>query len=64
MTSITATLLDCMGSDMTTVNAARVSYNRESEALGASGVDGSPMLPILTDGDKRLIGYMASNKHI
>lgn len=63
MTSITATLLDCMGSDMTTVNAARVSYNRESEALGASGVDGSPMLPVLNDGDKRLIGYLASNKH-
>ena len=63
MTSITATLLDCMGSDMTTVNAARVSYNRESEALGASGVEGSPMLPVLNDGDKRLIGYLASNKH-
>lgn len=63
MTSITATLLDCMGSDMTTVNAARVSYNRESVALGASGVEGSPMLPILNDGDKRLIGYLASNRH-
>jgi thymidylate synthase (FAD) len=44
-----AELLDCMGSDLTVVNAARVSFDRQHEAL-----DGS---------DERLIRYLAQNGH-
>jgi thymidylate synthase (FAD) len=44
-----AELLDCMGSDLTVVNAARVSFDRQHEAL-----DGS---------DARLIRYLAKHEH-
>ena len=42
-------LIDSMGSDLTVVNAARVSYDKTSEAL--------------TDKDIRLIHYLAKHKH-
>tara|TARA_R110000824_G_scaffold16999_4_gene69602 strand:- start:31 stop:660 length:630 start_codon:yes stop_codon:yes gene_type:complete len=43
------TLLDKMGSDLTVVNAARVSFNKESKEL--------------EEGDKKLIKYLATHKH-
>ena len=52
---IEVTYVDHMGSDLSVVNAARVSFGKKSEALGTSGVEGQPMTPILNDPDKRLI---------
>jgi len=53
-----------MGSDLSVVNAARVSFGKKSEALGTSGVEGQPMTPILNDPDKKLIKYLAKHKHM
>ena len=61
---IEVTYIDHMGSDLSVVNAARVSFGKKSEALGTSGVVGEPMTPILNDPDKRLINYLAKHKHM
>ena len=61
---INVTYIDHMGSDLSVVNAARVSFGKKSEALGTSGVEGEPMTPILNDPDKRLIKYLAKHKHM
>ena len=61
---IEVTYIDHMGSDLSVVNAARVSFGKKSEALGTSGVEGEPMTPILHDTDKRLIKYLAKHKHM
>ena len=54
---ITATLIDSMGSDLTTVNAARVSFGKKSEWAVS-------FLPeILTEKDTKLIHYLAKHKH-
>ncbi len=61
---IEVTYVDHMGSDLSVVNAARVSFGKKSEALGTSGVEGQPMRPILNDPDKRLIKYLAKHRHM
>ena len=61
---INTTYVDHMGSDLSVVNAARVSFGKKSEALGMSGVEGQPMTPILNDPDKKLINYLAKHKHM
>ena len=61
---IDVTYVDHMGSDLSVVNAARVSFGKKSEALGMSGVEGQPMTPILNDPDKKLINYLAKHKHM
>jgi len=61
---IKATYVDHMGTDLSVVNAARVSFGKKSEALGTSGVEGQPMTPILNDPDKKLIKYLAKHKHM
>ena len=61
---IKATYVDHMGSDLSVVNAARVSFGKKSESLGTSGVEGGHMTPILHDQDKRLIKYLAKHKHM
>jgi len=61
---IKVTHIDHMGSDLSVVNAARVSFGKKSEALGTSGVEGQPMTPILNDPDKKLIKYLAKHKHM
>ena len=53
-----------MGDDLTVVNAARVSFGKQREALGYTGVEGGAMRPILADGDVRLINYLAKHKHM
>jgi thymidylate synthase (FAD) len=58
------TYIDHMGSDLSVVNAARVSFGKKSEALGTSGVVGETMTPILNDPDKRLIKYLANHRHM
>ena len=61
---ISVTYIDHMGSDLSVVNAARVSFGKKSEALGTSGVVGETMTPILNDPDKKLIKYLAKHKHM
>jgi len=61
---IDVTYIDHMGSDLSVVNAARVSFGKKSEALGTSGVVGETMTPILNDPDKKLIKYLAKHKHM
>jgi len=59
MTKITATYIDHMGSDLSTVNAARVSFGK------SSSMDEDNMgVWHLKDGDKRLIKYLAKHKHL
>ena len=42
-------LVDCMGSDLTVVNAARVSFNKNVEHFSS--------------GDEKLIKFLAENNH-
>ena len=59
MTQITATYIDHCGSDLSTVNAARVSFGK------SSSMDEDNMgVWHLKDGDKRLIKYLAKHGHI
>ena len=58
MVMITATLIDYMGSDLTTVNAARVSFGKESQ--WEYGADGTHYLSYK---DAKLIKYLAEHKH-
>ena len=53
-----------MGSDLTVVNAARVSFGKQVEALGYTGADGGSMRPILHDRDVKLINYLAKHRHM
>lgn len=62
-------LLSVMGTDLTVVNAARVSFNKESDWEGV-GEDHTerpgkeePFDPYLHDKDIRLINYLAKHKH-
>jgi len=61
---IKVTYIDHMGSDLSVVNAARVSFGKKSAALGYSGVGDENMRPILHDKDKKLIKYLAKHKHM
>ena len=60
-----AKLIDHMGSDLTVVNAARVSFDKESE--WEYEIDGTftsaEITQSLSERDDRLIHYLASHKH-
>ena len=59
MSNITVTLIDHMGSDLSVVNAARVSFGKKSS------MDEDNMgVWHLKDKDKKLIGYLAKHKHL
>ena len=59
MTQIKTTYIDHMGSDLSVVNAARVSFGK------SSSMDEDNMgVWHLKDGDKRLIKYLAKHKHL
>ena len=61
---IEVTYIDHMGSDLSVVNSARVSFGKNSEALGEVGIGDDPvMVPVLHDNDVRLIRYLAKHKH-
>jgi len=60
MTQINATLIDHMGSDLSVVNAARVSFGKTSE-MDMSDPWGPPKLK---EKDAKLIRYLAKHKHI
>lgn len=60
---------NCAGSDLSVVNAARVSFAKESDwvKLEAHGIDQhgayTDTIHVLSDADKRLINYLAKHKH-
>ena len=56
---ITVTLLDHMGSDLTVVNAARVSFDKETMFEW----DHEELCAKLSDADKRLVKYLARHDH-
>lgn len=60
---ITATYVDHMGSDLSVVNAARVSFGKKS-ALEEPFEDCDVSLLRLNKGDTKLIQYLASHAHI
>tara|TARA_R110000851_G_scaffold252385_1_gene404907 strand:- start:9 stop:647 length:639 start_codon:yes stop_codon:yes gene_type:complete len=53
-----------MGSDLTVVNAARVSFGKKREALGYTGIDDGVLRPVLHDTDTNLIKYLAKHRHM
>jgi len=55
-------LVDYMGSDLTVVNAARVSFNKESDWDSEPNWNGDRKR-VLSEKDKKLIGYLAKHKH-
>ena len=59
MTQIEATYVDHMGSDISVVNAARVSFGKQSFF---EGLVGGPN--VLSDRDTKLVKYLAKHKHI
>jgi thymidylate synthase (FAD) len=58
---IEATLIDHMGSDISVVNAARVSFGKKSELVCTDHTLGTYELK---EGDKKLIKYLAKHNHI
>ena len=59
MTQITATYIDHMGSDLSVVNAARVSFGKKSHFEGRVGGPN-----VLSSRDTKLVNYLASHKHL
>ena len=64
---ITATYIDHMGSDLSVVNAARVSFGKQSEweweEVGVKAF-GNESYQRLSDKDAKLIYYLAKHKHM
>ena len=58
---IETTYVDHMGSDLSVVNAARVSFGKKSKLVCTNLVLGTYDM---SNGDKRLIKYLAKHKHI
>jgi len=69
VSDIEVTLIDHCGSDLSVVNAARVSFDKESEwdISWEAGEDFNGVFEDcvreLKDGDKKLISYLAKHKH-
>ena len=61
MTQITATYIDHMGSDLSVVNAARVSFGKTSQLVFNDDPDD---VGSLSERDTKLIRYLAKHKHI
>ena len=59
MTQITTTYIDHMGSDLSVVNAARVSFGKKSHFEGRVGGPN-----VLSERDTKLVKYLAKHKHI
>jgi thymidylate synthase (FAD) len=70
MTQIKATLIDHMGSDISTVNAARVSFGKQSTPVKwdwyeyESGGTSGDFIAVLKEGDVKLVKYLAKHKHL
>jgi len=66
-TAIAVTYIDHMGSDLSVVNAARVSFGKKSHCEEIRWVemgDWCGDMPIVNDRDTKLIKYLAKHKHI
>ena len=59
MAKITVNYIDHMGSDLSTVNAARVSFGKKSQFEGRVGGPN-----VLSERDTKLVKYLAKHKHI
>lgn len=59
------TLVDYMGSDLSVVNAARVSFDKESdwEVSSNAKFTGDETINILSEKDEKLINYLAKHNH-
>ena len=55
--------VDHMGNDLTVVNAARVSFNKESDWEGEQNWTGAIKDKKLSERDQKLIKYLATHKH-
>ena len=71
MTQITTTLIDHMGNDLSVVNAARVSFGKQSDWDHTPCPDSHNMPPEIVSEDKKLthkdtklIRYLAKHKHL
>lgn len=63
---IAATYIDHMGSDLSVVNAARVSFGKKSHCEETRWVDMGDWcgdMPVVNDKDTKLIHYLAKHKH-
>ena len=64
---IEVTYIDHCGSDLTVVNAARVSFGKKSEAIEWQYLDlghvTGDLVPVLKEGDVKLIKYLAEHEH-
>ena len=58
LSNITVDCIDCMGTDLSVVNAARVSFDKESE-WNTFDHDGFK----LNDADSKLLSYLATHNH-
>lgn len=66
MANIKVDYIDHMGNDLTVVNAARVSFDKESEAVDWYDTEQSNHyfpLPVLDPKDIKLINYLAKHNH-
>jgi thymidylate synthase (FAD) len=64
--AITATYIDHMGSDLSVVNAARVSFGKKSHCEETRWVDMGDWcgdMPVVNDKDSKLIKYLATHGH-
>jgi thymidylate synthase (FAD) len=63
--TIDVTLIDSMGTDLSVVNAARVSFGKKSTWSGQEGGldDGEGGMGVLKDSDTKLINYLADHGH-
>ena len=60
---ITATYIDHMGSDLSVVNAARVSFGKKSWWVEGHKEGHPSIVPVLAPKDEKLINYLAKHKH-
>ena len=64
---IKATYIEHMGSDMSVVNSARVSFGKKSDSIGSYDIhmgNWAGEIPVLEDRDEKLIKYLAKHKHL
>jgi thymidylate synthase (FAD) len=64
---IQASLIDSMGSDLSVVNAARVSFGKRSDWEDGELLEdecGAYFEPVLSERDTKLIHYLAKHKHL
>ena len=64
---IKTTYIEHMGSDLSVVNSARVSFGKKSDFIGSYDIhmgNWAGEIPVLEDRDEKLIKYLAAHKHL